>query len=297
MCLPFLDYLNVKALPVCAYQMCKAALPAMVGYFVSGVTLYYLYLNFIATIESGMCVVYNDDKFQSSMIMVFFASVVPGFPELWTQLMIALYADTFLYKSKGVFYRVKIPNDITFRLRVCLFPIIDLALFVWLLMAGTLYVLASSDPTSLVQAGCAIIFVAEIDKMYFNAYVRGEDQELMGRVFYEYPFFDEPRHSITRKMDAVSAAMRKLKIKKDTSSDPRERKFLSAKISRKYQTRLSLFMSNLSSLSVLGSLILLNIPVYPLLLWFKYVYNGGYCNTDEEGTATDDASSPPPMAR
>lgn len=173
MSLLFADYLSLKSIPVCAYQMCKAALPALVGYFVSGVTLYYLYLNFIATLEDGICVQYNDDKFQSSMIMVFFASVVPGFPELWTQLMIALYADTFLYKSKGVFYRVKVPNDITFRLRVCFFPVIDLGIFAWLLMAGTLYVLASSDPTSLVQAGCAIIFVAEIDKMYFNAYVRG----------------------------------------------------------------------------------------------------------------------------
>jgi hypothetical protein len=112
-----------------------------------------------------------------------------------------------VYKSEGTYYRVRLPNSLWLRWRIGLFAVVELAFYFWIFYAGVMYVLAAGDPGSLVQAGCAIIFIAEVDKIFFEAYIRSEDREIMDKLFYEYPFSDEDKNIIHEKMNAVRKEM------------------------------------------------------------------------------------------
>jgi hypothetical protein len=198
-----------------------------------------------------------------------------------------------VYKSEGTYYRVRLPNSLWLRWRIGLFAVVDLAFYFWIFYAGVMYVLAAGDPGSLVQAGCAIIFIAEVDKIFFEAYIRSEDREIMDKLFYEYPFFDEDKNIIHEKMNAVRKEMVVLK-QKMLLAPPAAVKIMRAKYANRVHYRWSLFISSLSSLFTISTFIILNFPIYFILEWRKDIYCEDYCwDMETKSVLTGSCSSQP----
>ena len=232
----FFDYLTLRSWPAISYQVLKGVLPAIVCYTISGVILYYLGFFFSHELSSGLCNQNLDNSYQTSILLVFFATMVPTFPSLFAQFVIAVSSNSVMYKSDGVYYRIRLPNSLWLRCRIGFFALLDLAFYCWIFYAGIMYVLAASDPGSLVQAGVAIVFIAEVDKIFFEAYIRSEDREIMDKLFFEYPFFDEDKNIIHEKMNAVRNEMAVLKQRMQMAP-PKDAKIMRAKYANRVRYR------------------------------------------------------------
>ncbi len=289
----FVDYVTLRSLPAVAFQVLKGVLPAMVCYLISGTVLYFLGLYFSHSVMNGLCNELLDNSYQTAILLVFFACMVPTFPALFMQLVIAVSSNSVVYKSEGIYYRVRLPNSLWLRWRIGLFALVDLAFYFWIFYAGVMYVLAAGDPGSLVQAGCAIIFIAEVDKIFFEAYIRSEDREIMDKLFYEYPFFDEDKNIIHEKMNAVRKEMVVLK-QKMLLAPPDAVKIMRAKYANRVHYRWSLFISSLSSLFTISTFIILNFPIYFILEWRKEIYCEDYCWNGETKSVETGSCSPSP---